>query len=74
MTLFCKSKDPYDELWNGARTGLEGARTIFGADEVRRFTFPSVPPPLFEAGLTLVSASLTSRATQLTLDGASKTS
>ncbi|GAA5986729.1 hypothetical protein JCM10908_000873 [Rhodotorula pacifica] len=33
MTLFCKPKDPYDELWNGARTGLEGGRTIFGADE-----------------------------------------
>lgn len=51
MTLFCKSKDPYDELWNGARTGLEGARTIFGADEVRRSTFPSIPPS-FAAGLT----------------------
>ncbi|GAA5869896.1 hypothetical protein JCM3774_000523 [Rhodotorula dairenensis] len=33
MTLFCQPKDPYDELWNGSRTGLEGARTIFGADE-----------------------------------------
>lgn len=34
MTLFCKPKEPYDELWNGARTGLDGARSIFGADEV----------------------------------------
>ncbi|POY74093.1 hypothetical protein BMF94_2905 [Rhodotorula taiwanensis] len=33
MTLFCKPKEPYDELWNGARTGLDGARAIFGADE-----------------------------------------
>ncbi|GJN89735.1 hypothetical protein Rhopal_002724-T1 [Rhodotorula paludigena] len=33
MTLFCKSKDPYDELWNGSKTGLEGAREVFGADE-----------------------------------------
>lgn len=35
MTLFCHPKEPYDELWNGARTGLDGAREIFGADEVR---------------------------------------
>lgn len=34
MTLFCQPKEPYDELWNGARTGLDGARDIFGADEV----------------------------------------
>ncbi|TNY22106.1 peptidase M24 [Rhodotorula diobovata] len=33
MTLFCQPKEPYDELWNGARTGLDGARDIFGADE-----------------------------------------
>ncbi|GAA5889606.1 hypothetical protein JCM8208_001071 [Rhodotorula glutinis] len=33
MTLFCHPKEPYDELWNGARTGLDGAREIFGADE-----------------------------------------
>ncbi|BGP47215.1 aminopeptidase [Rhodotorula kratochvilovae] len=33
MTLFCPPKEPYHELWNGPRTGLDGARDILGADE-----------------------------------------
>jgi len=34
MTLLVPPKDPDWEMWNGARTGLDGAREIFGADEV----------------------------------------
>lgn len=34
MTLLVPPKDPDWELWNGARTGLDGAVGIFGADEV----------------------------------------
>ncbi|GAA5902325.1 hypothetical protein JCM6882_000502 [Rhodosporidiobolus microsporus] len=33
MTLFVRQKDAYDELWNGARTGIEGACEVFGADD-----------------------------------------
>ena len=44
MTLFCQPKEPYDELWNGARTGLDGAREIFGADEVRSSSHARLPP------------------------------
>ncbi|BGP23779.1 aminopeptidase [Rhodotorula toruloides] len=33
MTLFCRPKDAYEELWNGARTGLDGVMEVFGADE-----------------------------------------
>ncbi|GAA6031071.1 hypothetical protein JCM8097_003990 [Rhodosporidiobolus ruineniae] len=33
MTLFVRPKDSYDELWNGARSGIEGACEVFGADE-----------------------------------------
>ncbi len=31
--LFCRDKDPERELWDGPRTGPEGARAIYGADE-----------------------------------------
>ncbi|EUC56269.1 Xaa-pro aminopeptidase [Rhizoctonia solani AG-3 Rhs1AP] len=33
MYLCVKEKDPYDELWHGARTGVEESASIFGADE-----------------------------------------
>ncbi|KAH7344152.1 peptidase M24 [Rhizoctonia solani] len=33
MYLCVKEKDPYDELWHGARTGVEDSVVIFGADE-----------------------------------------
>lgn len=33
MTLYVPPKDPHDELWEGARTGVDGARELFGADE-----------------------------------------
>lgn len=36
MTMFVKSKDNTDEMWNGARSGREGAVDVFGADEVRQ--------------------------------------
>ncbi|TIA92358.1 hypothetical protein E3P99_00652 [Wallemia hederae] len=34
MVLFVRPKDPQVELWDGARTGLDGAMKIFQADEV----------------------------------------
>lgn len=35
MTLFCQGKDPAKEKWEGARTGLEEAASIFSADDAR---------------------------------------
>lgn len=34
MTLFCEDKDPRKELWEGPRSGLDAAVSIFQADEV----------------------------------------
>jgi Xaa-Pro aminopeptidase len=31
--LFVRPKDPAKEIWDGFRYGLEGAKTVFGADE-----------------------------------------
>ncbi|MDX1251819.1 MAG: Xaa-Pro aminopeptidase [Gammaproteobacteria bacterium] len=31
--LFCRERDPKMEIWNGPRAGLEGVRTLHGADE-----------------------------------------
>ncbi|KAI8346437.1 peptidase M24, structural domain-containing protein [Mortierella sp. GBAus27b] len=33
MTMFVAPKDPKVEMWEGARTGLDAAKDIFGADE-----------------------------------------
>ncbi|ORY66952.1 peptidase M24, structural domain-containing protein [Leucosporidium creatinivorum] len=33
MTMFVRSKDNTDEIWNGARSGREGAVDVFGADD-----------------------------------------
>lgn len=35
MTMFVRPQDPYDESWNGPRSGPEGACEVFGADDVR---------------------------------------
>lgn len=35
MIMFVPPKNVEAELWDGPRTGLEGARELFGADEVR---------------------------------------
>ncbi len=35
--LFCREKDPFREMWDGRRTGLEGAQEIFGADDAFPF-------------------------------------
>jgi len=32
-TLFLRAKDPQQELWNGPRTGIDEAATIFGVDQ-----------------------------------------
>jgi hypothetical protein len=32
--MFVKGKDLHDESWNGSRTGIEGVKEYFGADEV----------------------------------------
>ncbi len=31
--LFCRERDPEMELWNGVRSGLEGACEVYGADD-----------------------------------------
>jgi len=33
FVLFCRERDPEMELWNGARSGLEGACADYGADD-----------------------------------------
>ncbi len=33
FVLFCRPRDPDAEVWTGARFGIEGAKTEFGADE-----------------------------------------
>lgn len=33
MRLFCQPADKYRERWDGARTGVQGAVDVFGADE-----------------------------------------
>ncbi|KAK4055681.1 aminopeptidase [Microbotryomycetes sp. JL201] len=33
MTMFVRSRDAHDEVWNGPRSGKEGATEVFGADE-----------------------------------------
>jgi len=33
LTLFVRPRDKEKEIWNGLRTGLEGAKAIYGADE-----------------------------------------
>ncbi|GAA5954869.1 hypothetical protein JCM21900_004971 [Sporobolomyces salmonicolor] len=33
MTMFVRPQDPYDESWNGPRSGPEGACEVFGADD-----------------------------------------
>lgn len=31
--LFCQERDPEKEMWDGARTGQDGAREVYGADD-----------------------------------------
>lgn len=62
MTLFCPSKDASDEVWNGPRSGREGAMDTFGADDAADImqltsclksmiqapsTSTSSPPPIY---------------------------
>lgn len=35
MTMFVPVRSAESDLWEGGRTGLAGAKEIFGADEVR---------------------------------------
>lgn len=34
MTLYVPPKDEHDALWAGECSGIEGATSVFGADEV----------------------------------------
>lgn len=36
MTMFVAPKNANIEMWEGARTGIEAAKEVFGADEVCR--------------------------------------
>jgi intermediate cleaving peptidase 55 len=45
MTMFVAPKNASIEMWEGARTGIDAAKEIFGADEVRAIctlTFSSI--------------------------------
>ncbi|MCY4044840.1 MAG: Xaa-Pro aminopeptidase [Cellvibrionales bacterium] len=33
FTLFCRTKDPQKELWDGLRVGLDDAKALYGADQ-----------------------------------------
>lgn len=33
FVLFCREKDPFREMWDGRRAGLEGAMEVYGADD-----------------------------------------
>lgn len=39
MTMFVRPKDPYDESWNGPRSGTDGVCEVFGADDVSCFVY-----------------------------------
>jgi intermediate cleaving peptidase 55 len=42
FTLFLKPEDIHSRVWDGPRTGLEGAKSYFGADEARPISeFPA---------------------------------
>jgi intermediate cleaving peptidase 55 len=34
--MFVNPKNAHAELWDGPRTGTEGVKELFGADEVKR--------------------------------------
>src|SRR5689334_23168045 len=38
MTMFVPPKSSEAEMWDGPRTGLEGVKELFGADEVNSFS------------------------------------
>lgn len=37
FVLFCREKDPFREMWDGRRVGLEGAMEFYGADDAFPF-------------------------------------
>lgn len=45
--LFVRPKDAHAESWDGARSGVDAAKEVFNADEVRALLFsrPSNPRP-----------------------------
>jgi hypothetical protein len=43
MIMFCQEQDKYRTLWEGARTGPDGAVRNFGADDVGILPVPSYP-------------------------------
>lgn len=47
--LFCRERDPLLETWNGLRSGLEGAKEIYGADDAFPITdMDDIVPGLME--------------------------
>lgn len=65
MSMFLRPKDKDLELWEGARTGLQGAIDLFGADEVcdRVLDTNSHPSGLFHSriGFSLTTHGLAHR-------------
>ncbi|OXG34856.1 xaa-Pro aminopeptidase [Cryptococcus neoformans Bt120] len=55
-TLFVPPRDPHDTLWEGERAGLEGATSIFGADEAHSNTsLSSFLPGILSSGTIYAS-------------------
>jgi Xaa-Pro aminopeptidase len=47
--LFCRERDPQRELWDGRRAGLEGAKSLYGADDAFPFAdLDEILPRLLE--------------------------
>jgi Xaa-Pro aminopeptidase len=47
--IFCRERDPVQEMWNGGRVGLEGAINTFGADDAFPFEdIEDIVPSLLE--------------------------
>ncbi len=47
--IFCRERDPVQEMWNGGRVGLEGAVNMFGADDAFPFEdIEDILPSLLE--------------------------
>ena len=47
--IFCRERDPVQEMWNGGRVGLEGAVNTFGADDAFPFEdIEDILPSLLE--------------------------
>ncbi|TPX32513.1 hypothetical protein SmJEL517_g04387 [Synchytrium microbalum] len=48
MTLFCKPRDAHSDRWDGPRTGLDGAKEVFRADQAKSISIlPTILQELY---------------------------